>query len=218
MKIRTGLIAIFATAATVAGLVTAAPANAAPPSADIGYTADVVGDHVVFETDIGSLRTSGNQFEIVDAAGNVAASIPLVYNLEDRQFPIIADITGRTATLTPVQDPASATKVNVSDTVRRQVADGPQTRQERDTQALQTLGTYVTVSVAVGGLIGTIVGAAVGCVVGLLGFIAGCIPGIVTGAGVGTILGTIAVGGPTLVGAAIQFFDTINSPFTPPAN
>ncbi|ORM37315.1 hypothetical protein [Williamsia sp. 1135] len=213
MKIRTGLIAIFATAATVAGLVTAAPANAAPPSADIGYTADVVGDHVVFETDIGSLRKSGNQFEIVDAAGNVAASIPLVYNLDDQQFPIIADITGNTATLTPVRDAASATKVDVSDNIRKQVADGPRTREERDLQALQTLGTYVSVAVTVGTLIGTILGAGIGCVVSLP---AGCIPGLVTGAGIGGVVGTIVAGGPTLIGAAIQYFNTINSPFVPP--
>ncbi|WP_207837491.1 hypothetical protein [Williamsia soli] len=212
MKIRTGLIAIFATAATVAGLVTAAPANAAPPSADIGYTADVVGDHVVFETDLGSLRTSGNQFEIVDAAGNVAASIPLLYNLEDQQFPIIADITGNTATLTPVRDAASATKVDVSDSIRKQVADGPRTREERDLQALQTLGTYVSVAVTVGGLIGTIIGAGIGCVVSL----PLCLPGLVTGAGIGGVVGTIVAGGPTLVGAAIQYFNTISSPFVPP--
>lgn len=217
MKLRNGLIAIFATAATVAGLVTAAPANAAPPSTDIGYTADVVGDHVVFSTDVGSLRTSGGQFQIVDAKGNVAASIPLLYNLEDQQFPIIADITGNTATLTPVRE--GGTKVNVSDTVRKQVADGPRTQQERDTQALSTLGTYVSVSVAVGGLIGTIVGGVLGCVVGaVIGVGVGCFPGLVAGAGIGTIIGTIAVGGPTLVGAGIQFFNTINSPFTPPGN
>lgn len=218
MKFRTALVSTVATVAMTAGFISATSAQAAPAPADIGYQASVVGDHVVLTTDIGSLRTSGNQFEIVDASGKVVASIPLVYNLEDQQFPIIADITGRSATLTPVKNPASATKVDVSDTVRHQVADGPQTRQERDTQALQTLGTYVTVSVAVGGLIGTIVGAAVGCLVGLIGLIAGCIPGIVTGAGVGTILGTIAVGGPTLVGAFIQYFNTINSPFKPPAN
>lgn len=214
MKFRTALIATVASVAMTAGFVTATQAGAAPQAGEIGYQADVVGNHVVLTTDVGSLRTSGDQFQIVDAKGNVAASIPLLYNLEDQQFPIIADITGNTATLTPVRE--GGTKVEVSDTVRKQVADGPKTREERDTQALATLGTYVSVSVAVGGLIGTIVGGVLGCVVGAVFGGVGCFPGLVAGAGIGTIIGTIAVGGPTLVGAAIQFFNTINSPF--PAN
>lgn len=217
MKFRTTLVTTLATVAMTAGFVTATQAQAAPAPSEIGYQADVVGDHVVLKTDAGSLRTSGNQFEIIDGSGKVAASIPLVYNLEDKQFPITADIDGRTATLTPVKNPAAGKKVEVSDAVRHQAA-APETKQERDTQALQTLGTYVSVSVTVGALIGTIVGAAVGCVVGLIGLVVGCIPGIVTGAGVGTILGTIAVGGPTLVGAALQYFNTINAPFKKPAN
>ncbi len=208
MKFRTALVSTVATVALTAGFVSATQAQAAPAPADIGYQAEVVGDHVVLTTDIGSLRTSGNQFEIVDAAGKVAASIPLLYNLEDQQFPILADITGRTATLTPVQDPAVATKIVVSNAVLDQ-ATAPETRQERDMQALQTLGSQVGTAVTIGSLIGAIIGAGIGCVVLIA---TGCLPGLVTGAGIGGLIGTIVVGGPALIVAAIQYFNTINSP------
>ncbi|PHV65200.1 hypothetical protein CSW57_15410 [Williamsia muralis] len=203
--------------ATTASVVTATQANAAPPAKDIGYSANIVGDHVVLKTDIGSLRTSDGQFQIVDNKGNVAASIPLAYNLNDKQFPINAYINGRTATLTPVRDAAAAQPIKVSDAVRKQAA-APATREQRDMQAMQTLSQSINTASAVGGLVGTIVGGIIGCVVGLPAGIVGCLPGIVTGAGIGGVVGTIVVGGPVLIGAAIQFFNTINSPFVPPAN
>jgi hypothetical protein len=196
---------------TTAGFMTAAQANAAPPK-DIGYSADIVGDHVVLTTDIGSLRTSGDQFQIVDNNGNVAATIPLLYNLNDKQFPIDAAINGRTATLTPVRDAAAAEPIEVADAIRHQVA-APTSKQERDQQALQTLGSTVGVSVTIGSLVGTIVGAGIGCVVSLP---AGCLPGLVTGAGIGGVVGTIVAGGPTLIASVIQYFNTVNSPFPSP--
>jgi hypothetical protein len=214
MRLRKTLVSAMLVVATTAGFATATQANAAPSPGNIGYSADIAGDHVVLTTDIGSLRTSGNQLQIVDSKGNVAASIPLLYNLDGKQYPIETSIDGRTASLTPVRDAAAAEPVTVSDAIRHDVA-APATREERDLQALQTLGSYVNVSVAVGGLIGTILGGVIGCVVSLP---AGCLPGLVTGAGIGGVVGTIAVGGPVLIGAAIQYFNTINSPFTPPAN
>ena len=215
MRFRKSVVSAMLVLATSASVVTATQANAAPP-ANIGYSANIVGDHVVLKTDIGSLRTSDGQFQIVDNKGNVAASIPLAYNLNDKQFPINADIKGRTATLTPVRDAAAAQPVQVSDAVRKQAA-APATREQRDMQAMQTLSQSINTASAVGGLIGTIVGGVIGCVAGLLGAVVGCLPGIVTGAGIGGVVGTIVVGGPVLVGAVIQFFNTINSPFVPPA-
>ncbi|PXW35508.1 UNVERIFIED_CONTAM: hypothetical protein DES50_101453 [Williamsia faeni] len=200
MKRRNGLIALIAAVVTTAGFITAIPANAAPSPTDINYHAEIVGgNQVVVTTDIGSLRTNNDQLEIVDAAGHVAATVPLFFNLEGRQYPIAANANGRTATLTPVVTPAAATPVAAATT-----------RDERDLQALQKLGTYVSVSVAIGGLVGTIVGAVIGC---LIDIATACLPGAVTGAGIGGVLGTIAVGGPTLIGAAVEYFNTINSPF-----
>ncbi|MGY3552038.1 hypothetical protein [Williamsia sp. R60] len=217
MRFRKSVVSAMLVLATTASVVTATQANAAPPAKDIGYSANIVGDHVVLKTDIGSLRTSDGQFQIVDNKGNVAASIPLAYNLNDKQFPINADINGRTATLTPVRDAAAAQPVKVSDAVRKQAA-APATREQRDMQAMQTLSQSINTASAVGGLVGTIVGGVIGCVAGLVGAVVGCLPGIVTGAGIGGVVGTIVVGGPVLIGAAIQFFNTINSPFVPPAN
>ena len=217
MRFRQTVVSAMVVLATAASVVTATQANAAPPAKNIGYSAQIVGDHVVLKTDIGSLRTSDGQFQIVDNTGKVAASIPLAYNLNDKQFPINADINGRTATLTPVRNAAAAEPVKVSDAVRKQVA-APATREQRDIQAMQTLSQSINTASAVGGLIGTIVGGIIGCVVGLPAFVAGCLPGLVTGAGIGGVVGTIVVGGPVLIGAAIQFFNTINSPFVPPAN
>lgn len=216
MRFRQTVVSAMVVLATAASVVTATQANAAPPAKNIGYSAQIVGDHVVLKTDIGSLRTSDGQFQIVDNTGKVAASIPLAYNLNDKQFPINADINGRTATLTPVRNAAAAEPVKVSDAVRKQVA-APATREQRDIQAMQTLSQSINTASAVGGLIGTIVGGVIGCVVGLPAFVAGCLPGLVTGAGIGGVVGTIVVGGPVLIGAAIQFFNTINSPFVPPA-
>jgi hypothetical protein len=132
----------------------------------------------------------------------VAATVPLYFNLEGRQYPIAANANGRTATLTPAVTPAAATPVATATS-----------REDRDLQALEKLGTYVSVSVAIGGLVGTIIGAVLGCVIGLPAAGVGCLPGAVTGAGIGGVLGTIAVGGPTLIGAAVEYFNTINSPF-----
>ncbi|HEY9312576.1 ammonium transporter [Williamsia sp.] len=206
MKRRNGLIALCAAAVTAAGFITAIPANAAPTPTDISYEAEIVDNSkIVFTTDIGSLRTNDDELEIVDSAGNVAATVPLFFNLDDLQFPIATEVDGRTATLTPVVDRSAATPVAA-----------PTSREERDMQALETLGTYVSVSVAIGGLVGTIIGAGIGCVAGLPAAGVGCLPGAVTGAGIGGVLGTIAVGGPTLIGAAINYFNTINSPFVPP--
>lgn len=217
MRFRQTVVSAMVVLATAASVVTATQANAAPPAKNIGYSAQIVGDHVVLKTDIGSLRTSDGQFQIVDNTGKVAASIPLAYNLNDKQFPINADVNGRTATLTPVRNAAAAEPVKVSDAVRKQVA-APATREQRDIQAMQTLSQSINTASAVGGLVGTIVGGVIGCVVGAVAAAGvGCLPGIVTGAGIGGVVGTIVVGGPVLIGAAIQFFNTINSPFVPPA-
>ncbi len=206
MKRRNGFIALIAAAVTAAGFLTAVPANAAPAT-DINYQADVVGgEKIVLSTDIGSLRTNDGQLEIVDPAGNVAATVPLFFNLDNQQFPIAANVDGRTATLTPVVDRGAATP-----------AAAPATREERDMRALEKLGTYVSVSVTIGGLVGTIIGAGIGCVVGLPAAAVGCLPGAVTGAGIGGVLGTIAVGGPTLIGAAVEYFTTVTAPWPPPA-
>jgi small-conductance mechanosensitive channel len=202
MKFRTALVSAGVALACVAGVVTGAPANAAPAE-KINYNASVQGQSIIFSTDAGSLRTANNQLQVVDSAGRVAVAYPLVYKFNNVSLPIKASANGRTATLTP-QLPGKV------------LVDAPATRQERDQQALNTLGSNVSTAVAIGGLVGTIIGAVVGCIVLSALPPVPVLTGCVTGAGIGGLAGTIIAGGPTLIGAVINYFNTINSPFVPP--
>ncbi|MGV9434238.1 hypothetical protein ACWDWR_31895, partial [Nocardia sp. NPDC003354] len=71
-----------------------------------------------------------------------------------------------------------------------------------------------------GGIIGATVASAT--IVGLFGpFLpaaaVGCIGGVLAIGALGTVAGQIFVTAPVALGAAIQYFTTINQPFTPPA-
>ncbi|MBE7162488.1 MAG: glycine zipper family protein [Williamsia herbipolensis] len=202
MKLRTALVSAGVSLACVAGVVTGAPANAAPAK-NINYNASVQGQSVVINTDAGSIRTANNQLQFVDNNGHVAVALPLTYKFNNVALPINASANGRTATLTP-------------ELPGKVLVDLPATRQERDQQALNNLGSNIGTAVTVGGLVGTIIGAVVGCIIGLPGTIPGCIGGAVTGAGIGGVAGTIIAGGPTLIGNVIEYFRVINSPFVPP--
>ena len=203
MKLRTALVSAGVSLACVAGVVTGAPANAAPAK-NIDYTASVQGKSVVVKTNAGSIRTANNQLQFVDNTGHVALALPLTYKFNNVALPINASASGRTATMTP-------------ELPGKVLVDAPATRQERDQQALNTLGANVGTAVSIGGLVGTIIGAVAGCVIGGVFLPAvGCIPGVITGAGFGGIAGTIAAGGPTLIGNVQEYFRTINSPFVPP--
>ncbi len=203
MKLKNGLISAVVTVACAASVLTAATANAAPAAQNIGYNANLVGNHIVLTTTAGSLRTANGELQILDSTGRVVTEFPLSYSINNVSHPIQASARGRSATLTP-QIPG-----------RIQV-DQPLTRQERDQQALNQLGSNVSTAVAIGGLIGTLIGAAVGCV--LLSFLPPIpiLTGCVTGSAIGALAGTVIAGGPTLIGAVDQYFRTIRSPFTPP--
>lgn len=123
------------------------------------------------------------------------------------------------APATPSRPAAAAAAQNPAPVAPgKNLVDGPATRQERDQQALNKLGANVSTATTIGGLAGTAAGAVVGCIVGGIIIPAvGCIPGVITGASFGGILATVAVGGPTLIGNAQDYFRTINSPFVPPA-
>ncbi|WP_299570369.1 hypothetical protein [uncultured Williamsia sp.] len=203
MKFRIALVSAGASFACVAGVVAGAPANAAPAK-DIDYNASVQGKSVVVSTSAGSVRTANNQLQFVDTNGKTAVALPLTYKLNDVALPIKASAEGRTATLTP-------------EVPGKVLVDAPATKQERDQDALNTLGANVGTAVSIGGLVGTVVGAVAGCVIGGVVLPAvGCVPGVITGAGFGGVVGTIAAGGPTLIGNVQEYFRTINSPFVPP--
>ncbi|MFF2110700.1 hypothetical protein [Rhodococcus koreensis] len=86
----------------------------------------------------------------------------------------------------------------------------------------------ITTDAAIGVIVGAVGSAAVGCVAGgalgaggfaflvagaVPGAVIGCLAGAATFAPVGSLIGSIAVTGPIAIGAAIQYFSTINAPF-----
>ncbi|MFI2472451.1 hypothetical protein [Nocardia xishanensis] len=200
----------------------------------IGFTAYATDTAAIVEIDSGAMVVEDDALEIKSADGTVVAGTPLKFRLDDFEFPIAAAISDRTATLTPQLSPDRA--------VYRPVAlpfedKAPwKSEYEREQAAWARMGSTIGMGVSIGTLVGGIGGGAVGCllggivgatvasatIVGLLGpFIpaaaVGCVGGIIAVGALGTLAGQIFVAAPVAVGAAIQYFTTINQPFTPPA-
>ncbi|MFW0797557.1 glycine zipper family protein [Gordonia sp. CPCC 205515] len=204
---------------TLGGVAHAAPTPTSPVQFRVSTTANTL----VVTVDHGSVSTAGGKFAIRNLAGETVFSMPLAYRKEYRQFPIDAHTSGRSATLIPSRDVSRSVAVDPAgvDALRVKAAQivGPQTRQQRDDEALArfsgVLGAGLTISSIVGTALGAIVGGVIGCIPGLVAALAGCIPGFLTGASIGSVVGLILGGGGSLVGAAIQYFMTITSPFVP---
>ncbi|MDH3021790.1 hypothetical protein [Gordonia alkanivorans] len=172
-----------------------------------------------------SASTENGSLTIRDFAGAEVFRMPLAYRMEDRQFPIDARQAGNKVTLIPSRNNARSVQVNptevnsLRDSARHQVA-APQTRQERDDQALirfqQQLGAGTTISSLVGTIVGAIVGGLIGCIVGITAAVVGCLVGVAPAAAVGGIIGLAIGGGGTLIAAGLHYFETINSPFKAP--
>ncbi|GAC68133.1 hypothetical protein [Gordonia soli] len=216
----------FVSVATAAITAFAGVANAAPAQpVEVGpvhYSVTQTGSGVNLSVSNGSISHNGQTLSIRNAAGAEVYRMPLNYRLEDRQFPIAARGASNSVSLTPVRDVSQSTTVDRGEVerlrgiARTQVA-APQTRQERDDQALGRLQQQLSLGITVSTLIGTGLGALVGAVAGcVLGVALGCLPTIPIGATIGGIVGTSLGGGGTLIAAAIQYFNTINSPFKPP--
>ncbi|MFC9763461.1 hypothetical protein [Rhodococcus jostii] len=238
--ILTRIVAVTALAVLVA-VGTASTSSAAPEHTDpqhassveaeilpgIHYTASVVDKSVVLTTDGGSLTTRGGEFQVLDAAGNLVAGFPLTYQRDGREWPIAAQIDGRSATLTPSADPSTATPLKNAALPLQPTASDVQSPEF--SAALINFGTEVALGIGIGSLIGTVIGAGIGCIAGgalvgsavavptigtlaVPGFLGGC---LVTGAAagaIGAVAGTIIVGGPVAVASALQFHDAINAP------
>lgn len=202
----------------------------APAPAPVGFTAQVVGNQSVITTDAGTMAVAGDIFEIRSADGTVLAGTPLKFRLDDFELPIAAEISGNTATLTPVLDPARA--------VYRPVAlpyedSAPwKTPYDREVAAFTRLKDTIATGASLGTLVGGLGGAGLGCVlggiagatvaaatiVGLFGpfvpaAVIGCLGGIIAVGALGTVAGQLLITAPVAVGALIQYFTTINSPF-----
>ncbi|KAA0022247.1 hypothetical protein [Antrihabitans cavernicola] len=188
----------------------------------IHYTASIVDHSVVVTTDAGRLTTRDGQFEILGANGDLVAGVPLTYRMDQQDFPIAAQISGNTVTLTPSATPVAAQV--------HPVAQQYPSVDARNAAAFTTLVQQTTLAAALGAMIGTVVGGVTGCLLGataltaatiplaaLLGAgpIAGCAAGAVLLGPVGTIAGAIVVGAPIVAVSAFQYFSAVNAPFAP---
>lgn len=205
----------------------AATASASPArSADVGYTLSTTAASVDLILKNGSAAVLPGALAIRNDAGKEILRMPLSYRMEYREFPIDAHVAGQRISLIPSKNPARARAVPPIqvDPVRlaaMNAAGGPTTKQQRDDQALarfnQQLAAGMTISSLVGLAVGAVVGGVAGCVLGLVAGPFGCfVAGVPIGAGLGSIAGTIVGGGGSAIAAAVQYFQTINSPFVPP--
>lgn len=223
---------VTVTAAAIAiSATTAAVATAASASDDraVGVSAHTTDSRSVITIDRGSFAVENNVFEVKATDGTVLAGMPLTFRIDDFEFPITADISGDTATLTPQLDVARA----VYEPVALPYEDQAPWKNEydRETAAWSRLTSTISTGAALGTLVGGIGGAALGCVlggvagatvaaatiIGLFGpFIPagaiGCLGGVVAVGALGTVAGQLLVTAPIAVAAVVQYFTTINAP------
>ncbi|MFE6924086.1 hypothetical protein ACFVAV_23880 [Nocardia sp. NPDC057663] len=235
MKMRKlAVVAALLTMATGVATGTSVAAPAPQADAPVGFTAQEVDGKSVITTDAGSLVVEEGAFKVKAADGTTVAATPLSFRLDEFELPIAAEIAGNTATLTPQLDPAKA----VYKPVALPFEDKAPFKSEydREVAAWSRLTSTISTGAAVGTLVGGLAGGAVGCVLGgivgatvasatIIGLFGpflpaaavGCIGGILAIGALGTLAGQIFITAPVAIGAAIQYFTTINAPFTAPA-
>ncbi|WP_330251223.1 hypothetical protein OG874_34430 [Nocardia sp. NBC_00565] len=218
--------------------VTAGTVNAAPaaPAADapINFTAQTTDTQSIVTTDSGSLVIEDGALKVKAANGTIVAGTPLTFRVDDFEFPIAADIADRTATLTPQLDMAHAAYKPVA--LPYEDKAPWKTEYDREQAAWNRLTSTISMGATIGTLVGGLGGGALGCVlggiagatvaaatiVGLFGAFLpaaaiGCIGGIIAVGAIGTLAAQIFVTAPVAIGAAIQYFTTINQPPVAPA-
>ncbi|WP_067698967.1 hypothetical protein [Nocardia jejuensis] len=189
-----------------------APAPAAGAS-EIHWDSKIEGASVVLKTDIGSLTTEGDQFQVRDGQGGLVTAFPLSFVKDGLAFPIAAAIDGNTATLTPNMDPAAAHPAPLL----HEVTSESQTNFD---DAVSAAATQFGIITAIGTLVGTLVGGIGGCALGaflgtpvlLPGWIGGCLAGAGIGIPLGAAAGLVLTGVPAAIAVGIGFFSRVNAP------
>ncbi|MFG3619415.1 hypothetical protein [Nocardia sp. NPDC047654] len=196
----------------------------------ISFTAHATDTSSIIEIDSGALVVEDGTLKVKSRDGVTVAGTPLRFTLDEFEFPIVAEISGRTATLTP--------DLSMEHAVYKPVAlpfedKAPwKTEYDREQAAWSRMTSTISMGATIGTLVGGLGGAAVGCVLGGIagatiaaGTIAGlfgpfipaagvgCLVGIAAVGALGTVAGQILVTAPVAIGAAIQYFTTINTPF-----
>ncbi len=209
---------------------TTGSASATVPAPAVNYTATTSPTNTIVKTDSGSLVNDGGVFKIKAADGTVVAGTDLSFRVDDFVFPIDADITGRTAALTPRFDLAHAAYRPVA--LPYEDTAPWKTPYDREQAAWNRLSSTVLMGATLGTLVGGLGGAAGGCIlggiagatvaaatiVGMFGpFIpaaaVGCLGGVLAVGALGTVAGQLLVTAPAAVLAAVQYFTTVNAPF-----
>ncbi|MEV0466628.1 hypothetical protein [Nocardia tengchongensis] len=222
---------VLATAAVSlsAAVSVADPADAAGV---VNYTATTTPTSTIVNSDAGSLVNDNGVFKIRAADGTVLAGTELSFRVDDFLFPIAADIHDRTAVLTPQFDLAHATYRPVALPFEDQAPF--KTPYDREVAAWNRMTSTISTGATIGTLVGGLAGGAVGCVIGgiagvtvasttIIGLFGpflpaaavGCLGGIIAVGALGTLAGQLLVTAPVAVMAAVQYFTTINQPFSP---
>ncbi|MET9025890.1 hypothetical protein ABZW96_09725 [Nocardia sp. NPDC004168] len=222
---------LIAALGVTAGTVNAAPAAEADDA--VNFTAHATDTQSIITTDAGSMVVEDGVFKVKAANGNVLTGMPMTFRVDDFEFPIAAEIADHTATLTPQFDMAHATYKPVALPFEDKAPW--KSEYDREQAAFNRMKDTISTGATIGTLVGGIGGGAVGCVlggiagatvasaaiVGLFGaFIPaaaiGCLGGIIAVGALGTLAGQLLITAPVAIGAAIQYFTTINQPFVAP--
>ena len=179
----------------------AAAAHAAPArTPDIGYRAELAGKTVVTTLTHGTFEVDGETVDIVDESGATVVTLPLTIREGTTEYLLPHKVRddGHVLELTATKDPAKA-----------QSTVGFVASPQENLAAQNYFASQFGIATAVGGFIGT----ALGALVGLTGIVSGpgVVASVIAGATIGGIIGTIAVGGPTLVIAALDLVNTLNA-------
>ncbi|NKY60255.1 hypothetical protein [Nocardia flavorosea] len=178
----------------------AATAYAAPATPDIGYRTELAGETVVTTLTHGTFELDGENVDIVDESGATVVTLPLAVREGTTEYPLPHEIRedGRVLELTAVKDSTKARPAT-------EFVASPQ----ENLAAQNYFASQFGIATAIGGFVGT----AIGALVGLTGIVTGpgVVASVIAGATIGGIIGTIAVGGPTLVIAAVDLVNTLNA-------
>ena len=199
MMIRKIVAAVVPLLATTT--VGAAVVHAEPATPEIGYRAELIGNKVVTTLTNGTFDIEGETVEILDASGAAVVSLPLAVRDGATEYPLPHAVRdeGRVLELTAVKDVAAA-----------RPAAQPVASPQENYSAQNNFASQFGLATAIGGFIGTALGAAIGLVATLPTGV-GIPAGVITGAAIGGIIGTLVVGGPTLVIAGVDLFNTLTA-------
>lgn len=223
--------AAFSTALSVAsGAATAAPQADSADEGAINYTATATETNTIIKTDAGSMVVENGVFKVKAANGATLAGTELTFRVDDFEFPIAAEISDRTATLTPQFDLAHATYKPVALPFEDKAPW--KSEYDREVAAWSRMTGTISLGASIATLVGGIGGAGVGCIAGGIagaaltaplatifgaGPIAGCLAGAAAFGFIGTLAGQIFITAPVAILAATQYFTTINQPMPAPA-